>query len=254
MTTIHRDLSGQVVVITGASRGIGAATARAFAENGARVVVSGRDEKAISDVVGLIRRDRGCAIGVPADVTRPEELERLRTETERELGPADIVLPFAGGLGAPTPSAALSHERWCEVIAGNLTSTFDTIRVFIPGMIERKYGAIVTMSSAAAREPAPSNVAYAAAKVGVIALTQHLAKELGPHGIRVNCIAPAAVVNERMRGTMTEDAIAALGDTFPLGRVGQPEDVAEAALYLASMSASWVTGVVLDVAGGKVMN
>jgi 3-oxoacyl-[acyl-carrier protein] reductase len=120
-------------------------------------------------------------------------------------------------------------------------------------MVERGHGSIVTMASAAARQPARSNVGYAAAKAGVIAMTRHLANELGPCGIRVNCIAPSAVVNERMNALMTDDAITTLGNTFPLRRVGQPSDVAEAALYLASDSASWITGVVLDVTGGKVM-
>ena len=112
---------------------------------------------------------------------------------------------------------------------------------------------IVTMSSAAARQAARSSAAYAAAKAGVVAFSRHLAGEFAEHGIRVNCLAPSAVENDRMRAWMSEDERAALGAAFPLKRLGQPEDVAAAALFLASSASSWVTGVTVDVAGGKVM-
>ncbi len=108
-------------------------------------------------------------------------------------------------------------------------------------------------SAGAARQPAKSNVAYAAAMAGVIAMTRHIAMEVASSGVRINCVAPSAILNERMCGAMSNDAIAALGETFPLRRVGEPNDVAEAALYLASESSGWVTGTVLDVAGGKIM-
>jgi 3-oxoacyl-[acyl-carrier protein] reductase len=127
------------------------------------------------------------------------------------------------------------------------------VQVFLGGMLARGHGSIVTMTSAAARQPAKSNIAYAAAKAGVIQFTRHVASEVAAQGVRVNCIAPSAIENERMHGVMTNDAIAALGKTFPLQRIGVPDDVAEAALYLASESAGWATGVVLDIAGGKVM-
>jgi 3-oxoacyl-[acyl-carrier protein] reductase len=184
-------LAGSVVVVTGASRALGAATARAFAENGAKVVVSGRDQSAIDEVVAGIRRDCGTAIGVRADVTNIDELRSLREETETELGPTDILLAFAGGGGESAPSLGLSAEGWRDAIDVNLTATFLTLQAFLLGMVERGHGSIVTMASAAARQPARSNVGYAAAKAGVIAMTRHLANELGPCGIRVNCIAPS---------------------------------------------------------------
>ncbi len=253
MTSRFSDLKDRVVVVTGGSRGIGAATARRFGENRARVVVSGRDQAAIDDVVAAIKWEGGKAIGVAADVTSADQLTELRRRTEFEFGPADVLIAFAGGSGEPIPTADLTEDRWRAAVDSNLTATYLTVTAFLGGMTDRKQGAIVTMASAAARQPARSNIAYAAAKAGVIAFTRHLATEVGPCGVRVNCIAPSAIVNDRMRAAMSEGAMDALGQSFPLRRVGQPADVAEAALYLSSASAGWVTGVVLDIAGGKIM-
>jgi 3-oxoacyl-[acyl-carrier protein] reductase len=120
-------------------------------------------------------------------------------------------------------------------------------------MIERRRGAIVTMSSSAGRQASQSSAAYAAGKAGVIALTRHLANEVGHQGVRVNCLSPSTVVNDKLRAWVSEEDRAAMGATYPLGRLGQPEDVARAAAFLASDASSWITGVTLDVAGGKVM-
>jgi 3-oxoacyl-[acyl-carrier protein] reductase len=151
----------------------------------------------------------------------------------------------------PTPRETAAH--WREVVESDLTSTFLSVSAFLPGMIEGGRGAIITMASAAARQAAHSSAAYAAAKAGVIALTRHLAAELGPDGIRVNCIAPSAVENERLRTWTSEEQRSELAASFPLRRIGQPDDVAAAALFLASDASSWITGVTLDVAGGKIM-
>ena len=249
----YPDLAGRVAVVTGGSRGIGAQTARALAANGARVAVIARDAQALAQVADSIAAAGGQALSVPADCTVEAEVERAAATVARQLGPIDILAAFAGGNGMPVPTADETVTHWREVVESDLTGTFACVHAVLPGMIERGRGSIVTMSSAAARQAAQSNAAYAAAKAGVIALTRHLAAEMGPHGIRVNCIAPSAVENERMRTWTTAEQRRQLGASFPLRRIGRPDDVAAAALFLASDASAWITGVTLDIAGGKIM-
>jgi 3-oxoacyl-[acyl-carrier protein] reductase len=249
----YPDLAGTTAVVTGGSRGIGAETARALAANGARVAVVGRDQQALRAVVESIEHAGGEALAVPADCTDEAEMQRLAATVARELGPADIVAAFAGGSGMPVPTVEETPAHWREVLETDLTSMFLTTSAFLPSMTERHHGSIITMSSAAARQAARSNAAYAAAKAGVIAFTRHLANELGPQGVRVNCLAPSSVETERLRTWTSEEQRQALAESFPLRRLGQPEDVAAATLFLASEASSWITGVTLDVAGGKIM-
>ncbi|MFI8961629.1 SDR family NAD(P)-dependent oxidoreductase [Streptomyces sp. NPDC053493] len=245
-------IAGKVALVTGGSRGIGAATCRALAAHGAKVAVTGRDTAAVDAVVTAIAAAGGVALAAPADVTDPAAVDRLRTLVASELGPVEILAPFAGGQGAPVPTVALGLDRWRSVLDSDLTSVFLTVSAFLPGMVERRSGSVVLMSSTAGRVPSGANAAYAVAKAGVVMLARHLALEVGRHGVRVNCLAPSAVLNERMRRFMTEEQLTDLADSFPLGRIGRPEDVAEAVVYLASDAASWVTGAVLDLTGGRV--
>jgi 3-oxoacyl-[acyl-carrier protein] reductase len=249
----YPDLAGKVAVVTGASRGIGAATAGALAANGAAVAVVGRDQAAINATVDTITARGATALGVPSDCTVEDDLKALRLTVEEQLGPVDVLATFAGGNGMPVPTHTETAAHWHEVLESDLTSTFLTISAFLPVMLARCSGAIITMSSAAARQPAKSSAAYAASKAGVIALTRHLASELATDGIRVNCVAPSAIENDNMRSWVSEDDRNALAAAFPLGRLGQPEDIAAATLFLASSASSWITGVTLDVAGGKIM-
>jgi 3-oxoacyl-[acyl-carrier protein] reductase len=249
----YPDLHGKVAVITGGSRGIGAETSRAFAAQGAKVVVVGRDPAAVEATVASVAAQNGTAVGVAADCTREEDVARLCGVVEDTYGAVDILLAFAGGNGMPLPTHTETVAHWREVVDGELTSSFLTVGAFLPGMLARRSGSIVLMASSAARQAARSSAAYAAAKAGVIALGRHLAGEYGEHGIRVNCLAPSAVENDRMRTWMTQEQRDALGATFPLGRIGQPGDIAAAALFLSSSASSWITGVTLDISGGKVM-
>jgi 3-oxoacyl-[acyl-carrier protein] reductase len=251
-----KTLSGQVALVTGSSRGIGAAIARLFAAHGAAVAVHGRDAAALKGVRDEIERTGGRVLGVTAELTRFQEIERIRAEIERQLGPVTVLVANAGGSATrPMPFEEIGESDWRASIDSNLTATFLTLKCFLPGMKARRSGTIITMSSAAARRPHPrSPVAYAAAKAGIQMLTQHVAAQAGPFGIRVNCLAPEAILTERNLVQIPTDVQQRLVDEHPLRRLGTPEDVARAALYLASDEASWITGVILDIAGGAVMS
>jgi 3-oxoacyl-[acyl-carrier protein] reductase len=250
----YPDLAGKVAVVTGGSRGIGAVTCRILAANDVRVAVNGRDRSAIETVVARIRTEGGTAIGVEADCTDFAAVERMRQRVEQELGPVDVLATFAGGPGVPTPMVQLTVEQWRSVVESNLTATFLTAKSFLPGMIERRRGSIITISSSAGRLPergAPTP--YAAAKAGIQAFSRYVAAEVGEHGVRVNCLAPASILTERIQRLMPEAQQQQAAASFPLRRLGRPEDVALAVLFLASDASSWLTGVTLDVAGGRVM-
>ena len=249
----YPDLVNKVAVVTGGSRGIGAATCRLLAQNGAKVTVGGRDEAAIDSVVEEIRGSEGEAIGVAADLTDFAAVERMRQRVEEDLGPVDVLAAFAGGQGYPTPTEQMSEEQWRSVIDSDLTATFLTVRSLLPGMIERRRGSIVTMASSAARLPSQASAAYAAAKAGVVMFSRHVASEVGQHGVRVNCLAPCSILTERVERLMPEQTQRQVAAMHPLGRMGSPEDVALATLFLASESSSWITGVTLDVAGGRII-
>ncbi len=246
------DLRDEVVVVTGGSRGIGAGSARRFAQSGAAVVVSGRDQGALDAVVASITSSGGRAVGIPADCTSQDGVDTLRAGTEAAFGPATILLAFAGGDGRPEAITQLDAMRWRAVIDTNLTSTYLTVRTFALGMLERRRGAIVTMSSTAGRQPGGASVAYATAKAGIVMLTRHLAVDFAPHGVRINCIAPSAIETERLVEVMPAPAREHLGQTFPLRRLGTVEDVADSALFLATAQSSWITGVTIDVTGGRI--
>ena len=249
----YPDLAGNVALVTGGSRGIGAATCRALAANGAKVAVNGRDQAVIDSVVAEIAADGGTAVAAPGDVTDEAAVRNVRDTVEHAWVPVEILAAFAGGQGTPGPTTQLGLDQWRAVLESDLTSVYLTVTQFLPAMIERGGGAIITMSSTAGRQPGGANAAYAAAKAGVVMFTKHLAHEVGRHGIRVNCLAPSAVLNDRMRRFMSAEQLDELAAAFPLGRIGQPDDVAQAVLYLASSASSWVTGVTLDLTGGRVI-
>jgi 3-oxoacyl-[acyl-carrier protein] reductase len=252
-TATYADLEHKTVVITGGSRGIGASTALAFAANNASVVVVGRDRDAIDNVVDAATSLRGSAIGVQADCTKRDDLDALRDRVCDEFGAVDILVAFAGGNGMPVATAVETVEHWREVVESDLTSTFVTVATFLPEMLTRQSGVIVTMASSAARQASRSSAAYAAAKAGVIAFSRHLASEYAHDGIRVNCLAPSAIETDRLRTWVSQEQRDALAREFPLGRLGRPEDVAAATIFLSSSASSWITGATFDISGGKVM-
>ncbi|HSS38625.1 MAG TPA: SDR family NAD(P)-dependent oxidoreductase [Polyangia bacterium] len=249
-------LGGKVALVTGSSRGIGAAIATLFAEHGASVAVHGRDSAALAVVCERIAAAGGRALQVAGDVTRFTEIEAIRGTVEDQLGPVDVLVVNAGGLRT-RPNQAIEEvdeEGWRASIEGNLTAAFLTMKSFLPGMKQRRRGTIVTISSAAARRPTPASpIPYAAAKAGVELLTQVVAQQAGPFGVRVNAIAPETIMTDDNERQIPQSIRPALVDTHPVRRLGTPDDVARAALFLASDDASWVSGVILDVAGGAVL-
>lgn len=248
-------LQDRVALVTGSSRGIGAAIATLFANEGARVVVHGRDTDTVETVRSQIEATGAWVMSVIADLTRYDEIEGMRDRIEQVHGPVDILVANAGGSPSrPGPIEEISEEAWRASVDANLTATFLTIKCFLTGMKERGRGNVITMSSAAARRPNPgSPIAYAAAKAGIELLTKDVAAQAGPFGIRANCIAPETILTEANQDLIPPATQEALREAHPLRRLGTPEDVARAAVFLASADSAWITGIVLDVAGGAVL-
>jgi 3-oxoacyl-[acyl-carrier protein] reductase len=249
------ELSDRHALVTGASRGIGRVIAGHLAEHGARVTVHGRDTEALAAVCREIESDGGTCQAVAADLTDPDRIAGLVREAEQGFGGIDVLVANAGGSPTkPQPVEEMRDEDFVEAVELNLVATYRLVVAVLPGMKERGRGAIVTMSSAAARRPTPySPIAYAAAKAGVELFTKDVALQAGPHGVRANCVAPETIITERTDEEIPKDVQEQLVGQHPIRRLGTPTDVAEAVLYLASDRSAWITGVVLDVAGGAVI-
>jgi 3-oxoacyl-[acyl-carrier protein] reductase len=248
-------LSGRIALVTGSSRGIGEAIARELARQGASVAVHGRDQATTNQVAAAIRDDGATAIAVSGDVTNADDLDAIRQAIKDRLGPVDVLVANAGGnLAPPAPLEEISEHDWRATIDANLLATFLTLKCFLPAMKQRGGGAIITVASSAGRHAdARTPIPYAAAKAGIVLLTQTVAAQAGPSGIRVNCIAPETILTARNQQRIPEPLQAQLAEHHPLRRLGTPQDVARAAAFLASENAAWITGHVLDLTGGAVM-
>jgi len=243
-------LDGKVAIVTGAGRGIGAGIALAFAEAGADVAVASRTQKEIDEVAAQIRALGRRAISVPCDVMQRAELESLVERTQKELGGVDLVVNNAGG--APwKPFLQTSERVFEEAYRFNVTSAFLLSRFAVPRLLERGGGAIVNVSSAMGRVTDRGFSAYGAAKAGLSHLTRLLATELAPR-VRVNALAVGAVETSALAPFLAAEGMREKMESLtPLRRIGQPEDIGAAAVWLASPAGAWVTGKVIEVDGGQ---
>ncbi len=252
---MSNELSDRHALVTGASRGIGRVIASHLASHGAKVSVHGRDTAALAQVCAEIAQEGGSCRPVAGDLTDPDQVAGLVWDAEDGLGGIDVLVANAGGSPSrPQPVEEMRDEDFLAAVDLNLVATFRLVKAVLPGMKERGRGSIITVSSAAARRPsAHSPIAYAAAKAGVELLSKDVALQAGPHGVRANCVAPETIITERTGQQIPQEVQERLIGEHPLQRLGTPLDVAEAVLFLAGDRSAWVTGVVLDVAGGAVI-
>ncbi len=248
-------LLDRVAIITGASGGLGRATALRFAQEGARLCLA--DRVPAGEILELVRAEGASAIEVETDVTVAGSVQAMVERTLAEFGKVDVLVNIAG-VSSHGASDDVDEAEWDRVLRGNLTSVFLCCKAVLPAMRERGYGRIVNMSSILGKNggnPRPwidpqeqkraGKLAYGASKAGVHALTYFLAKENAHHGITVNAVAPGPIATQ-----MTSNFPQALKNLIPVGRMGQPEDVADAVAFLAGDSAGFITGEVMDVNGG----
>jgi NAD(P)-dependent dehydrogenase (short-subunit alcohol dehydrogenase family) len=244
-------LKGKVAIVTGGGSGIGRACARAFIREGAKVAVVGRREEPLQEVV----RELGtAAMAICADVSRRDDIQRIAGETAARFGSVQVLVNSAGVL-LPGTAESQTEQEWDETFNVNVRGLWMLSRGVIPAMREAGGGSIINVASVVGQMGARSRAAYGASKGAVIALTKCMAMDLGPERIRVNCICPGIVETELVARLMAKmaDPEAVMRERLslhPIGRFGQPEDVAESAVYLAGDESSWVTGSALVVDGG----
>jgi NAD(P)-dependent dehydrogenase (short-subunit alcohol dehydrogenase family) len=246
---------GKVAIVTGGSKGIGKAVACLFAQRGAKLLLVGRGAQALEDVAKLIADDNGAAVAtVCGDVADPRTAAQALSLATQRFGRIDILANIAGAF----PTALLqdtTDAHFAEAVAANLTGTFNFCRAALPIMLSQKAGSIVNMSSTAARRPTPGLSVYSACKAGVEAFTRAIAAEAAPL-VRVNAVSAGPTLTEAVVELMKIDktgAVETVTKALPLQRLGQPSEIAEAVLFLASDRAAFVTGQVFHVNGGGIM-
>ena len=242
-------MSGRVALVTGASRGIGRAVAQQLARDGYRVALNARSEEALAASVDALRADGHEPLAVAGDVASGAAVAAMTERVLRAWGRIDALVTCAGVYRA-LRFAELDQAAWREMIDVHLTGTFLCAHHVAPVMIEQRSGAIVTLSSTSALTGGTSGAHYAAAKGGVLSFSRALAKELAPHGVRVNAVIPSKVETDMLRPALDAGQADALRRAIPLGRWGQPHEVAAVIAFLASDAASYVVGAEVPVTGG----
>ena len=242
------DLTGKTAFVTGSTRGIGLAIARGLYDAGARVAIVGRDLTRAQAVASELGEK---ALGISCDVARADQVEAAIGTAEAGLGPIDVLVNNAG-ITRDNILLRLSESDWDAVLDANLKGAFHTTRAVIKGMMKRRSGRIISITSVVGLTGNKGQANYAASKAGLIGFTKSVAREYASRGILVNCIAPGFIDSE-MTSALPDAARASLLEDIALGRLGRPEDIAGAVLFLASNLAGYITGQVLVVDGGMVM-
>jgi NAD(P)-dependent dehydrogenase (short-subunit alcohol dehydrogenase family) len=245
-------LAGKVAVITGSSRGIGRSIAERMAEEGAKVVISSRKVQACNEVAAAINaRFPGAAIAVAANISRKEDLERLVDESNTRLGRIDILVCNAASNPYYGPMAGIEDEQFRKILDNNIVSNHWLINFAAPQMIERKDGAIIIVSSIGGLRGSSVIGAYCISKAADAQLARNLAVEYGPHNVRVNCISPGLIKTDFAKALWEDpELLKQRTATTPLRRIGEPDEIAGAAIFLASQAGSFVTGQNIVVDGG----
>lgn len=244
----------RVVIVTGAARGIGAVTAEEFAREGARLALVDLDGAAVETTANRVRGAGADACAFQADVAASSVVGSMVNAVLARWQRIDVLVNNAGGFTAIRPTEQVTDEDWDATVRSNLTTVFVCTRAVMPVMKRQRAGRIVNVASVVARSGAVRTaVHYTAAKAGVIGFTRHVAAELAADGITVNAVAPGTTATERVLALRTPDETRRMAENIPLRRLGEPRDIADAILFLASDAAAFVTGAVLDVNGGQVM-
>lgn len=246
------DFTGKVVLVTGASSGIGRSTAEFFGRRGASVAISYLSNKAGADAAVAAMPS---AIAIKADVTKTSEIERMISEVEGGLGTVDILVNNAGSLVERLKTLEMTEDRWNEVVNLNATSAFFAAKAVIPKMLEKGSGVIINVTSIAARNGgALGSIHYSSAKAAILTMTKGLAKEFAAQGIRVNAVSPGVIDTPYHETFTTAETMENLRKAIPVGREGRPDEVAGVIAFLASDAASYLCGETIEVNGGLLMD